>query len=557
MRPPIRILHIDDSPLDRELVRDMLEKEHGGFVVTEVESREALERCLKEARYDLLLTDFNILGFDGLEVFEFIQERMPHLPVIVITGTGCEEVAVEAMRRGLSDYVVKTPAHIRRLPQTIANVLERQRLKEERKKAQQELQDSEKRLKLAVEGANFGLWDWNIQTGEATWSERATEMFSLEEGQSPPALPACRHLVHPNDWPAVSESLDQHLQGVTESFEAEFRLEGRSGQWHWVLVRGKSVESDRDGNPLRMAGTILDITVRKTAQTELAQTLDDLKRAKTETEALLEASKVLLESESFRSAASGIFRCCKRVIGGDAGYIATISEDGSENEILHLDPGSSRCTVEAGLHMPIKGLRGMVIHGNEPVLENAFSETQWNSRLPDGHIGLENVLLAPLTIEGEVVGLFGIANKPGGFEDHDADLARAFAEFSAVGLLRARSEQALEESEIKYRTLIDALPISVAISQEGRIAFVNRAGARMLDYDDPEQLVGLDVRTFVPDHEKYRLGRPPNGVQGSDTRIPTHYTTELKTSNGKTFPAEVFIESITYQGTPGRPDHRH
>ena len=550
MSPPIRILYVDDSALDRELVRDMLEKEHGGFAVTEVGSREELERCLDNPSYDLLLTDFNILGFDGLQVFDLVQERIPGLPVIILTRTGSEDVAVEAMRRGASDYVVKNTAHINRLPQTIENVLEKQRLQEEREKTRRALVESQKSLELAVEGADLGLWDWNIQNGEAVWSERATKIFDLPEGENVPALPACKNLTHPDDWPKVSDRLNQHLAGVTQAFEVEFRVKGKAGQWQWVYVRGKSVKTDQDGNTLRMAGTIIDVTPRKAAEVELAKTLEDLKRAQTETEALLEASKTLLEVGSFESAAARIFNCCKRVIGCDAGYVAILWENSQESEILYLDPGNDACTVAPGVPMPLRGLTGVAVRSGRPVFDNNFLDSQSNSLLPPGHVKLESVLFAPLTIQGSVVGLLGIANKEGGFNEHDADLARAFAEFSAIGLLRARSGKALEESAVKYRTLIDALPISVAIVQDEKLAFINRAGAQMVACDDPQEIVGQDARRFLSDKEKEAFSDFTRRRRQGDPSMPKHYTSELARCNGDTFPAEIFVETITFEGGP-------
>ena len=132
MRAPIRILYVDDSPLDRDLVRDALEKEHGGIQVVEAASRTAFEALLAEGGYDLVLSDFNILGFEGLQVIDAVHAQEPDLPVVIVTGTGSEEIAVAAMQRGAADYVIKSPQHIRRLPQTIHSVLDRARLEAER-----------------------------------------------------------------------------------------------------------------------------------------------------------------------------------------------------------------------------------------------------------------------------------------------------------------------------------------------------------------------------------------------------------------------------------------
>ena len=139
MTEQIKILYIDDNPLDRALVRDSLEKAHGGFEVTEAKSKVEFEEYLNNKIFDLVLTDFNILGFTGLQVLEMVLEKSSSTPVIIVTGTGSEEVAVEAMRGGASDYVIKTPSHISRLPGTILSALERKKIIDERKKAEGEL----------------------------------------------------------------------------------------------------------------------------------------------------------------------------------------------------------------------------------------------------------------------------------------------------------------------------------------------------------------------------------------------------------------------------------
>ena len=90
MNQPIRILYVDDSPFDRELVRDALEKEQGGFELLEAASRAEFEKKLTKGSFDLVLSDFNILGFEGLQVIERVHTIDSSLPVIIVTGTGSE-----------------------------------------------------------------------------------------------------------------------------------------------------------------------------------------------------------------------------------------------------------------------------------------------------------------------------------------------------------------------------------------------------------------------------------------------------------------------------------
>ncbi len=147
----VRVLHIDDSAADRELVCDALEREPGRFEVVQAATREEIKARLADGEYDVVLSDFNILGLDGFDVIDLIREKSPHVPVIIVTGTGSETIAVETMKRGAADYVIKTLSHIRRLPLTIQAALEKARLQAEQKRAEAErerlLHDTGERVK--------------------------------------------------------------------------------------------------------------------------------------------------------------------------------------------------------------------------------------------------------------------------------------------------------------------------------------------------------------------------------------------------------------------------
>jgi GAF domain-containing protein len=128
--------------------------------------------------------------------------------------------------------------------------------------------------------------------------------------------------------------------------------------------------------------------------------------------ALLQASGSVLRYRRFEDAARSIFDSCKKLTGATAGYVALLSRDGAENEVLFLDSGGLPCTVDASLPMPIRGLRAKAYRSDETVYENDFCHSEWVKFLPEGHAQLHNVLFAPLTIEGKTLGLLGLANKP-------------------------------------------------------------------------------------------------------------------------------------------------
>ncbi|MBN2561580.1 MAG: PAS domain S-box protein [Phycisphaerae bacterium] len=138
-----------------------------------------------------------------------------------------------------------------------------------RKEAAEELRHSEERRELALRGADLGTWDWNVQTGEVTFDQRWAEMLGYTLDEIRPHVRSWEELVHPADMPGVSEVLNAHLEGKTPGCETEHRLRHKSGRWVWILDKGRVIERDAAGKPLRACGTHFDITERKRAEEEV------------------------------------------------------------------------------------------------------------------------------------------------------------------------------------------------------------------------------------------------------------------------------------------------
>ncbi len=131
------------------------------------------------------------------------------------------------------------------------------------------------RLSNIIEGTDVGTWEWNIQTGETVFDGRWAEMlgYSLED-LKPLSIKTWEELVHPEDMSRVQETLDRHLEGRLETFESDYRMRRKDGNWVWVTDRGKVLEWDDDGRPLLMFGMHTDITERKRAELEQQLLLD-------------------------------------------------------------------------------------------------------------------------------------------------------------------------------------------------------------------------------------------------------------------------------------------
>ena len=141
----------------------------------------------------------------------------------------------------------------------------------ERKKAEEALRQSEERWQFALEGAGDGVWDLNLKTGVTFRSRRWKEMLGYGEHDIADTMEEWYRLVHPEDREEIDRNLEKHLRGETPVFNSEHRMRCSDGSYRWVLDRGKVIEWDRDGSPLRIIGTQTDISERKHAVEVLKQ----------------------------------------------------------------------------------------------------------------------------------------------------------------------------------------------------------------------------------------------------------------------------------------------
>lgn len=147
---------------------------------------------------------------------------------------------------------------------TILMILSSRRKKHQKQyEFEQSIRASEERLKLALWASGDGMWDWNIPENKV-FRTNMTQPLSLSRSHD-----TLVDNIHPEDKPKVQALLSDHIAGLTEFFEAEYRVASDNGKWVWLLDRGKVVERDAQNNPIRMAGTHKDITSRKVTENEL------------------------------------------------------------------------------------------------------------------------------------------------------------------------------------------------------------------------------------------------------------------------------------------------
>ena len=259
---PLKVLLIEDSPEEADLIRAMLSKSRRETVAVDhvVRLQEGLQR-LQEGSFDIVLLDFSLPDSSGLASFERTREVAPGVPIVILTNLDDDEMALRAVREGAQDYLVKRKVNDELLLRSIRYAIERRH-------AERALWESEERYALAVDGANDGIWDWNLATNTTYFSPRWKAVLGYRDLEIGDSIEEWFSRVHPDDSVGLKKALDAHLAGQEPHFEHEQRMSCKDNTVIWVLARGVAVR-DAQGKPARMAGSLTDISARKRAEEQL------------------------------------------------------------------------------------------------------------------------------------------------------------------------------------------------------------------------------------------------------------------------------------------------
>src|SRR6202171_4051495 len=273
MAYPLRILSIEDDPKDTELIRDLLQTEEIACEVTRVDTEAALLASLEQGGVDLILADYSLPSFDGISALKFAMKTCPDVPFIFVSGTLGEEVAVEALKIGATDYVLKTS--LSRLAPSVVRALREATQKAERKRAEESLRQSEAYLAEAQRLSHTGSFGWRPSTGEILWSQETLRIFQYDR-PTKPTVEIILQRVHPEDAAAVKETVERASQDGKD-FEHEYRLVMPDGAVKHVHVVAHA-ERDESGE-LEFVGAVMDTTESERAEKKLRHSEESLLEA--------------------------------------------------------------------------------------------------------------------------------------------------------------------------------------------------------------------------------------------------------------------------------------
>jgi two-component system, cell cycle sensor histidine kinase and response regulator CckA len=161
---------------------------------------------------------------------------------------------------------------------------------------------------VALQDTNIGVWDFHVKSGDLIFNNSFPLMFGYNQGDFENSLEWCKQLIHPDDFENIYDDVFSTITPESPSFEGELRVKKKSGEWLWILDRGKVVEWDIDDKPIRMVGTIIDISKRKEAEARVSREKDRL-------EEILDCMPVMVDALDDQFRVSIWNRECERVTG--------------------------------------------------------------------------------------------------------------------------------------------------------------------------------------------------------------------------------------------------
>jgi len=307
---PLRFLLLDDNPDDRLLARREIERYFEGCDITEAGDRAGFEQAQEAGfPFDVVITDFQMRWTTGLDVLKIVKAHDPQLPVIMFTATGTQEIAVDAMKHGLDDYVVKSPSHYARLPVAVRTCLDRSEIRSRAIR-------SETRLAALLENIELGVFRMSLDGGLEEGNKAFWSMLGLAPGEYSKA----------QGHPLLADVIARlpQLQATLDAAELQVVGDiGAGGRAHTVkLVRVRVNGHDA------VDGIVEDVTSLRRADFEIQRLNVDLEQRIAErTRQLQDANEAL---ETFGFSVSHDMREPLRTIQG---YANALKQDFSEGRM--------------------------------------------------------------------------------------------------------------------------------------------------------------------------------------------------------------------------------
>ena len=496
---PLKILLVEDVATDAELALRELQRGGIACMTRRVQTEDAFVHMLDEFRPDVILSDFTLPAFDGLTALDIARQKRPDIPFIFVSGTIGEERAIESLRRGAVDYVLKS--NLRRLAPAVQRALQDVVERNERRRAEEQLRDSEARFQIVARATNDAIWDWDLVSGKVWWNESTRTLFGYSPEEIGSDASWWIERIHPDDKERVLAQLQVVCDGAGSFWAGEYRFLRAYTEYAYVLDRGYVVR-DSAGKAYRMIGAMMDITERKKQEEKIARLSrihavlsginSTIVRVRNREELFREACRIAVEHGRFKLAWVGL-------IDVQTLDIRPAAWMGQEDGLLSSLKLSARPDVPEG-----QGISGIAVRTGKPVVVNDVATDQ---RLRNAqqtlNRGFRSFVVLPLLVGADAVGLLALySDEPNVFDQEELTLLVELSADIAFAL-----DHIAKTDRLDYLAYYDGLT-----GLPNRTLFYDRVG-QLLHAGGEKQ----SVATLMIDLERFRTVNETFGVAAGDS----------------------------------------
>ena len=413
--------------------------------------RDRADATLREPNFDCVLLDYRLPDGDALALIREVRATGIKVPLVVLTGQGDEQIAVELMKAGASDYLPKSKLSPETLARSVRNAVRIYRAEKEAAVAQERLRDSEERYRLVLEGSNDGIWDWDLTSHTIYCNDRLYEITGLSADEVGVSYELVCQLLHPDDRRKMSQAVAAHLNDNVE-LDVEFRLLHSGGEYRYCIARGKAWR-DAQGRPFRMSGTISDITERKRAEESLRF--------------LADASVLLSASLDCDKTLESLARLTVPFLADFC--VVDIVENGVLRRmgVAHANPKWEEQVRQLHYHYPIDlnsahparkvmrtGVAVLVPEVDEAGLVAASCDAEYLQIMRE--MGSQSYMIVPLLVRGRVLGTISlVSTQPSRrYRQADLTLAEELARRAALSIENGQLYRETQETSENLRQAI-------------------------------------------------------------------------------------------------------
>ncbi len=538
MEKPLRVLIVEDSEDDAILMVRMLQK--GGFkpIWKRVDNVDALSGAIENEPWDIVLSDYHLPGFDGRKVLATVKGKNLDMPIIVISGFLIEEDAVEILKAGAGDFVPK--GHWARFIPAIERELREAQVRREKRRAKQAKEKAEAKYRLLFENMGEGVFQTTAQGRFVVVNPAMARILGYDSPES--LIQSISDIgeqlyVNPADHHAFVRQVTN--KGTASRFETQFYR--RDGSKIWISIHAHGVK-ENNGNLNFIEGWIEDISERKKSK-EALQLNEARIKALLKLSQMTEASPDQLAAFAFEEAVT--------LTRSAIGYLGFMNAD---ETVFTITCWSKNVMKECAVKekdfikgVATGGLWAEAIRQRKPVITNDYSlAAAFKKGYPLGHVDLQRHLSVPVFDGDRLVAAAGVANKQEPYDESDVQQLTLLMQGMWQLIQHRRAEEALKESEERYRILLGAIPDPVTVyDPQGRVLYVNQAFERTFGWGLNE-LYGLNI-DFVPSHENEKTRK---AIEKTMRGEEVQFETQRLTRNGTLL--DIQIKTSIFRDREGR-----